>query len=162
MNRHNSAAFQDIFYTKFGTEMVSRDGPDVKFHFRQNPRSRLAAMLNIIKWPCLCYCPANAINAMFCHCFRLAWAYQKWNGRFNGETFTFKNPRQLPSSILGTQGCHDIATILCYIWLYRSIIMHPKVLSKPDNKTANINAKTVVLNTLLTMTLVSDVEKSKN
>jgi len=41
--------------------------------------------------------------------------------------------------------------------------MHPKILSKPDNKTANINAKkTVVLNTLVTMTLVSDVENSKN
>ena len=41
--------------------------------------------------------------------------------------------------------------------------MQPEILSKPDNKTANINVKkTFVLNTLVTMTLVSDVENSKN
>jgi len=36
-----------------------------KFHFSENPRWRLAAMLNMLKWSYLCYRPANAINAMF-------------------------------------------------------------------------------------------------
>jgi len=41
--------------------------------------------------------------------------------------------------------------------------MQPKILSKPDIKTANIYVKkTVVLNTLVMMTLVLDVENSKN
>ena len=45
---------------------------------------------------------------------------------------------------------------------YRSVIMQPEILSKPDNKTANINVKkTVVLNKLVTMTLISDVETAK-
>jgi len=40
--------------------------------------------------------------------------------------------------------------------------MQPEILSKPDNKTANINVKkTVVLNKLVTMTLISDVETAK-
>jgi len=45
---------------------------------------------------------------------------------------------------------------------YTEVYVEPKILSKPDNKTANIYVKTVVLNTLVTMTLVSDVENGKN
>jgi len=41
--------------------------------------------------------------------------------------------------------------------------MQPEILSKPDNKTANTGVKkTIVLNILVMMTLVSDVENSEN
>ena len=36
-----------------------------KFHFYENPTWRLSAMLNILKWPYLCYRPDGAVNAMF-------------------------------------------------------------------------------------------------
>jgi len=59
------------------------------------------------------------------------------------------------------QNGHNFTTHSCInVW---TTGMEPEIFHKTDNKTANIYVKkTIVLNALVTMTLESDVENSKN